>query len=104
MLRPLLHIVFHLAVPGATAALFWRRQWLRAWLVMLMALLIDFDHLLADPIFDPNRCSLGFHPLHGWPAASVYLLLAVFPASRILGVGLLLHLGLDGLDCLWMRW
>lgn len=71
---------------------------------MLMALLIDFDHLLADPIFDPNRCSLGFHPLHGWPAASVYLLLAVFPASRILGVGLLLHLGLDGLDCLWMRW
>lgn len=69
---------------------------------MLLALLIDFDHLLAVPVFDPNRCSLGFHPLHGWPAAMVYLLLSLFPASRILGAGLLLHLALDGLDCLWM--
>lgn len=103
MLRPILHIVLHLAVPGAVAALCWRRQWLRAWLIMLVALLIDLDHLLANPIFDPDRCSLGFHPLHGWLAAAAYLLLALFPASRLLGVGLLLHLGLDGLDCLWMR-
>jgi hypothetical protein len=71
---------------------------------MLIPLLIDLDHLLADPIFDPNRCSLGFHPLHGWVAATIYLLLSFFPASRIIGVGLLLHLGLDGIDCLWMRW
>ncbi len=103
MLRPLLHIVLHFAVPGLAAVGFWRRKWLLAWLVMLTALLIDFDHLLADPIFDPNRCSLGFHPLHGWVAASTYLLLALFPASRLLGAGLLLHLGLDGLDCLWLR-
>lgn len=102
MLRPLIHIVLHFTAPGLVAVACWRKKWRRAWLGMLLALLIDFDHLLAEPIFDPNRCSLGFHPLHGWPAATVYLLLALFPASRIFGVGLLLHLALDGLDCLWM--
>jgi hypothetical protein len=104
LLRPIIHIVLHFAVPGLTAMLFWRRKWLGAWLVMLTPLLIDIDHLLADPIFDPNRCSLGFHPLHGWPAAATYLLLVFLPASRLLGVGFLLHLGLDGVDCLWMKW
>lgn len=103
MLRPLIHIVLHLALPGAVAWLFFRPNWRRAWLVMLATMLIDLDHLLAEPIFDPNRCSLGFHPLHGWPAAVGYLGLLAFPATRLVGLGLWLHLGLDGLDCLWMR-
>ena len=104
MLRPLIHMLLHLAVPAAVAGLAWRRIFWRAWFVMVAALAIDADHLLADPVYDPGRCSLGFHPLHGYTAAGVYVLLTAWPATRILGTGLLLHLGLDGADCLWMRY
>ena len=27
-------------------------------------MLVDLDHLLATPLYNPDRCSLGFHPLH----------------------------------------
>ncbi|MDH4073261.1 MAG: DUF6122 family protein [Gammaproteobacteria bacterium] len=103
MLRPLIHIILHLGMPAAVAGLAWRRTFLRAWLIMVAALVIDVDHLLADPVYDPDRCSLGFHPLHGYPAAGAYALLAAWPGTRIIGTGLLLHLGLDGVDCFWMR-
>ena len=29
-------------------------------IIMALTVAVDFDHLLADPIFDPNRCGLGF--------------------------------------------
>ncbi len=78
-------------------------MWRRAWIVMLAAMVIDVDHLLADPVFDPNRCSIGFHPLHSYAAIAVYLLLLLAPVTRLIGVGLIIHVLLDGLDCLWMR-
>ena len=28
---------------------------------MLTTMLIDLDHLLANPVFDPDRCSINFH-------------------------------------------
>lgn len=93
----------HIALPGILAVACFRKKWWRAWLIMLAGLLIDLDHLLAVPVFDPDRCSLGFHPLHGWVAGGIYGGMAVWPASRIFGIGLLLHLGLDGLDCIVMR-
>lgn len=102
-MRPIIHLILHFAVPGLVARAFFRPRWLRAWLLMLATMLIDLDHLLVLPVYDPNRCSLGFHPLHGWPATLLYLGLAFWPIGRVIGVGLLLHLGLDGLDCLWMR-
>lgn len=61
--------------------------------------LIDIDHLLADPIYDPDRCSLGFHPLHTVPAAVAYALALAWSRTRWFGVGALTHLGLDGVDC-----
>lgn len=67
---------------------------------MLAGLLIDLDHLLADPIYDPDRCSIGFHPLHGLLPMVAYVALALFPRTRALGVGLCVHIGLDALDCL----
>ena len=69
---------------------------------MVLTMLIDLDHLLADPLYDPDRCSIGFHPLHTTPAAVLYLVLAIWPKTRALGVGLLIHLLLDGIDCFWM--
>ena len=103
VLHPVVHMMLHFLVPGLVAKGFFGEKWLKAWFVMLAAMLIDLDHLLADPVFDPDRCSIGFHPLHGWVAGGVYLVLAAVPVTRILGVGLLIHLGLDGVDCWWMR-
>ena len=66
---------------------------------MLAAMLVDLDHLLADPIYDPNRCSIGFHPLHTYPAIAAYGVLLVPRASRVLALGLLIHMSIDALDC-----
>jgi hypothetical protein len=93
------HLVFHAAVPGALAWLFFRARWRRAWLVMLATMLVDLDHLLADPVYDPNRCGIGFHPLHTAPAIAGYAVLALLRATRLIGVGLLVHMALDLADC-----
>lgn len=102
-LRPLLHGALHLLVPLVVARVAFRERWLRAWGVMLLGTLIDADHLLADPIYDPGRCSIGFHPLHTWPAVLVYGALTAASPTRVLGIGLLLHIALDAFDCGWMR-
>ena len=60
---------------------------------------IDADHLLAKPIYVPNRCSIGFHPLHTTPAILIYGALLVAPPTRLLGLGLSLHIALDAADC-----
>lgn len=101
-LRPLLHLLLHAAVPVAAARLFWPKQWKRAALWMLAGWVIDVDHLLADPIYAPGRCSIGFHPLHTWPAIAVYGALVVPRRTRWFGIGLLIHILLDKIDCLLM--
>ncbi|NNF58974.1 MAG: hypothetical protein HKN04_12135 [Rhodothermaceae bacterium] len=96
----MLHLVLHAVVPGLVAVLFFRDRWKAAWGVMLATMLVDLDHLLADPIYDPARCSLGFHPLHTAPAIALWAALALSEKTRLVGLGLLIHMGLDGLDCL----
>lgn len=89
-------------VPLVVALLFYRERWLRAWLVMLATMVVDLDHLVADPIYDPGRCSIGFHPLHSYPMIAVYALLTIPRKTRLVGLGLVIHMVLDGLDCLLM--
>lgn len=89
-------------MPAAVAGFFFRGIRLRAYLLLLAGLVIDLDHLLADPVYDPLRCSIGFHPLHTWPALILYFAFTCFARTRILGIGLLLHLLLDAADCLGM--
>ncbi|MGQ4807403.1 hypothetical protein NKDENANG_00751 [Candidatus Entotheonellaceae bacterium PAL068K] len=101
--RPVLHLVLHIITPGVVAWLGFPTRWQGAWLVMLLTMLVDLDHLLASPIYDPDRCSLGFHPLHTPWAIVVYLGLAGFPRTRLVGVGLVLHMALDAIDCVWIR-
>ena len=96
----ILHILLHFAIPGTVAGLAFRDKWLTSWLIMMSAMIIDLDHLLANPIFDPNRCSIGFHPLHTIGVIIFYPLLLLVPRLRLLGLGLLIHIGLDALDCL----
>ena len=101
--RPVIHLLLHALVPLAIALVFFRPQWKRAWLWMLAGWLIDIDHLWADPLYDPSRFSIGFHPLHRMPAIVVYVLLLLPRRTRLLAIGLLVHMGLDALDCAWMR-
>lgn len=68
---------------------------------MLATMLIDLDHLLADPIFDSNRCSINFHPLHSYWALAIYIGMLFFKKTRIVAVGLVFHLLTDFVDCLW---
>ena len=66
---------------------------------MMAGMLIDLDHLLADPIYDPGRCSVGFHPLHHPLLGLVYVAMIGFRKTRWLGVGLVIHMVLDSIDC-----
>lgn len=100
--RPLVHLLLHAAVPALIALAWYRKRWLRAWLWMLAGWAVDIDHLLADPIYAPGRCSIGFHPLHTPPAIAVYVLLLLHPRTRLLGIGLLVHMVLDAMDCALM--
>ena len=96
----LLHLGLHAAVPGGVALLFFRRDWKRAWLIMFATMLVDLDHLLADPIYDPDRCGIGFHPLHSTPAIAAYALLLIPRPTRLIALGLVIHMALDALDCI----
>jgi len=100
--RPLLHYGLHFLAPGLLAYLFFRNRWKQAWLIMIGTMLVDADHLLAKPIFDPMRCSIGFHPLHSYYAIIIYVLLLFIPKTRIIAVGLLLHMLTDWQDCQWI--
>jgi hypothetical protein len=102
-LRSVVHLLLHAAVPGLVAWLFFRQQWRRAWLIMLATMIVDLDHLLADPIYDPDRCSIGFHPLHRWPVIAIYGLLTIPGRTRLIGLGLLIHMALDFGDCIAMK-
>jgi hypothetical protein len=101
-LRSIVHLLGHAALPAALARLVWPAAWIRSWLIMLAANLVDLDHLLANPVYDPNRCSVGFHPLHSWQAIACYGLLLLPRRGRVLAAGLLLHMLWDQVDCWWM--
>jgi len=66
---------------------------------MVSTMLVDVDHLLATPIYDATRCSIGFHPLHGLIPIGLYFVLSLIPKTRIVGIGLIIHMALDSLDC-----
>lgn len=101
ILQPIIHYSLHFIAPVLIAWLFFRKEWKRAWLIMIATMLVDLDHLLATPIFDPGRCSIGFHPLHSYYAIAGYGVLFLFPKYRIIAVGLLFHMFTDYQDCFW---
>ncbi len=102
MFRPIIHLALHFLVPAVVARIGYANRWRYVWLVMVSTMLVDLDHLLANPLYDPNRCSMGFHPLHSWLAVIVYVALLAVPKLRVVALGLLIHMGLDTIDCAWM--
>jgi len=53
-------------------------------------------------LFDPLRCSIDFHPLHSYLAIGLYFSLLVPSKTRLIGIGLCIHIIADGFDCLLM--
>jgi len=101
VLRFALHYGLHFLFPGLIAYVFFKEQWKKAWLLMVLTMLIDLDHLAATPIYDAHRCSINYHFLHTYYAGIGYVLLLFFKQTRVIAIALLLHLITDALDCLW---
>jgi len=112
----MLHIALHFLVPLLVALAVYRPLWRSATLVMVATMMVDVDHMLADPVYDPDRCSIGFHPLHTTEAIAAYGVLFAIPLFfrgttgrgapinalgivHLAGLGLLIHMALDALDC-----
>ena len=93
------HMLLHFIVPLTVALIFFRKNWKLSFLIMMLTMAVDIDHLLADPIYDPDRCSVGFHPLHQLIPIAGYLLLCFIPKTRLIGIGLVIHMALDSIDC-----
>ncbi len=98
----MLHIAIHLLVPALVAIWVFPENKYRVFLILASTMLVDLDHLLASPIYDPSRCSIGFHPLHGYIAIGGYGLMLLHKKSRLIGLGLMIHMLLDVSECIVM--
>jgi hypothetical protein len=89
-------------IPFLIARLIWKKDWLSMGAIMMATILIDLDHIFANPIFSSDRCSLGSHPLHTILAALCYCMMLFFSSSKLkaIGIGCLWHLCTDAIDCL----
>lgn len=102
-MQTFIHYFLHFGFPVIIAYLFFKNNWKKIALLLLATMLVDVNHLLASPIFDPNRCSFGFHIFHSYYAIGLYVILLFLKRPyNIIGLGLLLHMLTDFIDCLFM--
>ena len=101
MTQIFIHYSLHFIFPLVFAFVFFSKDWKTVYLIMLLTMIVDLDHLLASPIYQANRCSINFHPLHTYYAMAVYIIMIFFRKPlNIIGIGLLLHMLTDWIDCL----
>ena len=99
----MIHLAMHFALPLVVAFGFFPTEQSRKIFIILVAtMLVDLDHLLASPVYDPLRCSIGFHPLHQFIPIGFYGLMLIISRLRWIGLGLLIHMLLDLGDCVAM--
>jgi len=101
MYKPIIHYGIHFILPLIVALFLFKNQWKKAYLIMILGMLIDLDHLLATPVFSSNRCSINFHPLHSYYAIAIYFMLLIPKKTRLIGLGLVIHILADTVDC-WL--
>lgn len=103
--KPIVHYFLHFIFPVFIALIFYKNEWKKVYFILILTMLVDLDHLLATPIFDPNRCSIGFHPLHSYCAIIVYFLGVIFLKGyyRVVAIGLLFHMFTDWQDCYFWK-
>lgn len=99
-LKEITHYFLHFVFPVFIALMFFRNNWKKAYLIMLGTMLVDLDHFFANPIFEPGRNSIGYHPLHTYPMIFLYFLGSIFFKGnyKIISVGLLFHMFTDFQD------
>lgn len=102
MLQNITHYGCHFIIPLIVALVWYKPIWKKALIIMLAGILIDLDHILANPIFDPNRCSIDFHPLHSSFAITFYLFLLIPKKTRLVALGIGIHIIADIVDCYFM--
>ena len=96
-----IHCFLHLVFPFFIAYGFFRNDWKKVYLILIATMLVDLDHLVANPIFQVDRCSINFHPLHTYYAMIAYVILLFFRKPfNIIGIGLLFHMLTDFIDCM----
>lgn len=103
MLRHFLHYGIHFLVPILVAIFFFKENKFKVALILMAGILIDIDHVFANPIFDANRCSIGFHPLHSYLIIPLYIGLAIWKKTRLIGFAFIIHIIADTVDCLFIR-
>ena len=100
MLQAFIHCSLHLILPIFIALIFFKKNWKKAYFIMLLTMIVDLDHLLANPIYQADRCSINFHPLHSYYAIALYFIMSFFRKPfNIIGIGLVLHMIADFTDC-----
>ena len=99
MLKFSIHYSLHFIFPLLISLIFFNSKWNKVYLIFLLSKLVDLDHLLANPIFQENRCSINFHPLHSYIAIGIYFVGLFFSKTRILAIALLFHMLTDLIDC-----
>ena len=96
----ILHYSLHFFLPLIIAILFFKKEWKKVYVIMILTMIVDLDHLLADPIYQADRCSINFHPLHSYYAIALYFIMSFFRKPfNIIGIGLVLHMIADFTDC-----
>ena len=96
----MLHLVLHLLVPALVTLIFYRRYGWAAFIRLMAGMVIDVDHIRANPFYDSERCSINYHFLHTPIPIVIYCALFFVPRLPILSIGLIIHIILDYLNCL----
>lgn len=100
-MQAFIHYFLHFGFTFFIAFLFFRKDWKWVYLLLIATMLVDMDHLLADPMFASDRCSIHFHPWHTYYAMVVYVAMLFFRKPvRVIGIGLLFHMLTDLVDCM----
>jgi hypothetical protein len=100
LIQQSIHYFLHFVFPLVFAVILYRSAWMKTYFILLLTMLVDADHLLANPIFAACRCSIGYHLLHSYPAIALYILLLFFKQTRVVAIGLVWHMITDHIDCL----
>lgn len=104
--RTITHYGLHFVAPILLALLFRKDRRVKAYFVMLATMIVDADHLLANPIYDSTRMSIGYHPLHSYIAIVIYVIMCFLPYEKLhwpwwlraVAFGLVFHMFTDWLN------
>ena len=99
LIRAVVHYGLHFLAPLLLALLFKRGHRAKAYWVMVCTMLVDLDHLFANP-------------LHSYVAIGVYVIMCLLPYEKLnwpwwlraIGIGLIFHMLTDWQDyALWVH-